>query len=866
MRYRFVCLASFVWHIWAMRRNHFVLVVALLFLTCVGGGLSPAPALAQSAEIAIESAAYPPNLKFSLGAEAPAALKSRTSKDDVVNRVVLPPPVADKRQVTPAPKGAPQQIGFARTIPPDDAQQVAAAHLRWTSVGSGTVAAFSITSTGATALRVSLAFQSLPHGAEIRFFSLGPDERVFGPFTLTDIRSLEAKEGVGGAGLFWSPVIEGDTAGVEIFVPAVMQTGNVRFTLGDVSHLVASAMHGGAFQDKSSGWCEINVACYSSTWGSTAKAVAKIIFTSGGSSYLCTGTLLNDADPSTYKPFFLTANHCISTSSAAATVNSWWLYQSTCGGTSASPRQLYRGAALLATSSSNDFSFLLLNEPAPSDVTFAGWTTADPISGAAATGVHHPAGDVKKISFGTVDGISSFGDYVAGFGSYLYTTWYQGVTEGGSSGSPLFNAAQQVVGQLKGGYSSCAYPADPDYYGRFSLTFPYVRAWVYAPVVSLRTDVPFPATAGASVTWTATGAGGTSPYTYQFWLFDGAAWSMVRDWNSSNTWMWQPATPGSYAVQVWLRNAGSGALYDAFGQGVASVSPRPALTVTSVTPGLAGGGAGQPVTWSANATYGAQPYTFQFWVFDGAQWRLGQDWSPSSTWTWTPSAPGTYSFQVWVRNAGSSARLDAFRSFGPYVATGPPALSVQSLSADRAAPVPAGTPIIWTTLASGGTGPYTYQFWVFNGTTWNIGQDWSVSPTWTWVPAAPATYMFQAWVRNAGSAATYDAYRSAGPFTISSAAPLAVTAFAITSALPVHTGAPAIVSAAAAGGNGPYTYQFWVFNGSSWSIGQSWSASNKFTWTPSAPGPYSMQVWVRNTGSGNAWDAYRSLGSISVMP
>src|SRR5215207_4630043 len=200
-----------------MRRNDFVLVVALLFLTCVGDWLSPAPALAQPAGIAVDSVAYPPNLKFALAAESPAALKAQTSKDDVDNRVVLPPPVPDKRQVTPAPKGAPQQIGFARTIPPDDAQQVAAARLRWTSVDGGTVAAFSIASTGAAALRVSLAFQSLPHGAEIRFFSLGPDERVFGPFTVTDIRSLEAKEGVSGAGLFWSPVIEGDTAGVEIF-------------------------------------------------------------------------------------------------------------------------------------------------------------------------------------------------------------------------------------------------------------------------------------------------------------------------------------------------------------------------------------------------------------------------------------------------------------------------------------------------------------------------------------------------------------------------------------------------------------------------------------------------------------------------
>src|SRR5215211_1913352 len=112
-----------------MRRNDFVLLATLLFLTCVGDWLRPAPALAQSAEIANSSAAYAPSLKFALAAEAPAALKAQTSRDDVVNRVVLPAPAPDKRQVTRAPKGTPQQIGFARTIPPDDAQQVAAARV-----------------------------------------------------------------------------------------------------------------------------------------------------------------------------------------------------------------------------------------------------------------------------------------------------------------------------------------------------------------------------------------------------------------------------------------------------------------------------------------------------------------------------------------------------------------------------------------------------------------------------------------------------------------------------------------------------------------------------------------------------------------
>ena len=134
-----------------------------------------------------------------------------------------------------------------------------------------------------------------------------------------------------------------------------------------------------------------------------------------------------------------------------------------------------------------------------------------------------------------------------------------------------------------------------------------------------------------------------------------------------------------------------------------------------------------------------------------------------------------------------------------------------------------------------------------------------------WIPPAPATYMFQVWVRNAGSAASFDAYRSVGPVTIGAAAPLAVTSVTVTPTALV-VGAPAIITAQATGGTGPYTYQFWVFNGATWSIGQLWSTSNTFTWTPSAAGTYSMQVWARNVGSAGSWDAWGSLGPIKITP
>jgi len=72
-------------------------------------------------------------------------------------------------------------------------------------------------------------------------------------------------------------------------------------------------------------------------------------------------------------------------------------------------------------------------------------------------------------------------------------------------------------------------------------------------------------------------------------------------------------------------------------------------------------------------------------------------------------------------------------------------------------PVVMGIPVTWTVAAWGGIGSTVYKYFVYNGSTWSIGQDWSASPTWTWTPTSDGTYTFQVWVRNAGSSAEYEA-------------------------------------------------------------------------------------------------------------
>ena len=101
-----------------------------------------------------------------------------------------------------------------------------------------------------------------------------------------------------------------------------------------------------------------------------------------------------------------------------------------------------------------------------------GWN-ANTAATTGGVGIHHPAGDIKKIS--TFSGTSvSAGWNGNGLSSHWRQSWSSnsnghGVTEGGSSGSPLFNNSQgYIIGTETGGGSSCNSPTSPDYYGKMS--------------------------------------------------------------------------------------------------------------------------------------------------------------------------------------------------------------------------------------------------------------------------------------------------------------------------------------------------------------------------------------------------------------
>lgn len=368
----------------------------------------------------------------------------------------------------------PLQIGIGQEVASALASDEA---LLWMPAPGGVAAHWQVSSTDAKALRVALDVTHMPAGAEIRFAGRGSIAAVYGPVTATDILKLGSP--------YWSPVLEGDTATIEVFVPG--SASRAVLAIGLVSHLFVSPTDPKAEQlAKASGACEVDFICRAAgdaQLAQTGRSVARMTFTgSSGGTGLCTGTLLNPSDNS-FTPYFYSAAHCFSSQSIANTLTTHWFYENTsCGGSSLNPSnvQVPGGATLLHANLASDALFVRLNSSPPSGAVYAGWNAATVTTGTSLTAIHHPQGDPKKVSIGSAGGFEPSNIAGSPGGSFLRVNWNSlatGVTEGGSSGSGIFSgdasAGYRFRGGLLGGASSCTVgPSELwDVYSRFDQVY-----------------------------------------------------------------------------------------------------------------------------------------------------------------------------------------------------------------------------------------------------------------------------------------------------------------------------------------------------------------------------------------------------------
>jgi hypothetical protein len=70
--------------------------------------------------------------------------------------------------------------------------------------------------------------------------------------------------------------------------------------------------------------------------------------------------------------------------------------------------------------------------------------------------------------------------------------------------------------------------------------------------------------------------------------------------------------------------------------------------------------AGATVTFTAAASGGSGTYQYRFWLHDGTDWSVLQDYGSAATCKWTPSEAGAYTIEVHARSAGSAADYEAW--------------------------------------------------------------------------------------------------------------------------------------------------------------------------------------------------------------
>ena len=373
----------------------------------------------------------------------------------------------------------PLRVGIVRSLPTakriafDSASEIGAAELKtdgsltWT--GSVKVA-------GAGRLRLQLTDVELPPGTQLWVYSRGGKAVPFG----TELMGPEAT--------LWTPGVFGDEIVLEALLPAGSRAATQGFRIERVSQTVVHLEPPGA----KAGECLVDATCVGPATldviAQLRRAVAQILFVSGSFEFACSGGLLNDTDDNTVIPYFLTANHCISTQAEASTLDALWDYATTtCNGNVPPINSLPQtvGSTLLATGESSDFTLLQLSS-LPGNRVLLGWDANPVPNNTLLHRISHPVPEdtILPQSYTRYRLRTSGVPTCTGLArpQFIYSEFLEGGTFGGSSGAPVILAGGFVVGQLSGACGpdpadGCNF-ANAEIDGAFSQTFPFVSPFL----------------------------------------------------------------------------------------------------------------------------------------------------------------------------------------------------------------------------------------------------------------------------------------------------------------------------------------------------------------------------------------------------
>ncbi|WP_435579339.1 T9SS type A sorting domain-containing protein [Gilvibacter sp.] len=355
-----------------------------------------------------------------------------------------------------------------------------------------------LVSEGAKTLNFVFDRYVLPPGAKVYLYS---DDRtsLLGAYT-DNLNNAEKMLGT------W--LVDGDNIWIEYYEPKAVR-GQGELNLAKVVHgyrsksqLFSDGVQAKGLND--SGSCNHDVDCpVGADWDPFKEDLKRSVALQIMGGFVCSGALINNTN-NDKTPYFLTANHCDAGSPATWSFRfNWRSPAPSCGTTTPSTSSAFNttsGAVNRAINSESDVRLVELNSAIPDswNLVWAGWNRSTTAIPNYSVGIHHPSGDIMKVCRDNNSPSRAIYNFngnpstemwrINGVGGGGGGGWEIGVTEGGSSGSPLFDQNGLIVGQLAGGTAACSGTSDNsgfDIYGRFDVSWDFgssasnsVRFWL----------------------------------------------------------------------------------------------------------------------------------------------------------------------------------------------------------------------------------------------------------------------------------------------------------------------------------------------------------------------------------------------------
>lgn len=344
-----------------------------------------------------------------------------------------------------------------------------------TQTDGGTIYTLTLTSQGAYSIGIRTSGLAIAEGSELYIYNNDKDD-ILGALTSreSDMTTLTRQ-------------IQGDTIHIELFVPQGVPQKDFKITsiCYDYANMFCKQSKG--FGTMSACKSEIDINCdEGQAFQDIKHAVVLLTIDRDFDTYVCTGTIVNNVNCD-QTPYVLTAAHCICDQNAADNTVIYFNYENqSCGlKSTTSNYSSMTGATIAATATQKtyidkwgntteetyptmDFTLLKLKKQIPDNYQpyYAGLSISETDAISSVATIHHPQGDVKKISIAHQKPYQdSYPEedkavHYKNFVHWHIAKWDAGSTEGGSSGAALLNLKKQVIGILSGGYADCNNPTD----------------------------------------------------------------------------------------------------------------------------------------------------------------------------------------------------------------------------------------------------------------------------------------------------------------------------------------------------------------------------------------------------------------------